>query len=268
MIREELILWLKKTGIRLVQILPSGARAHLRRIWLRFGLEEFTPRHMCSWYIESSDMHTRVVLCNLDFPGQPAQIEQVSVTITMWMSDGSVMGRVSRSVGRNQTLIFEAKELIGDKNGTTAHGLISLDVRSRYYASLRAYTQWYTESSVTGTHEKNRFVGVPEGFYALSRITADDGYNVRFAIVNLGSQTEQLRFCVQNHRGMSLHTSSPIPLRQRAALFVSLEELIPDLQDFLEGHPGAIHIENFDAPLIVYYFSEGKEPGTWIAQHL
>ena len=267
MIRDRLVLWLKKRGIRAVQMLPAGARAHLRQTWLRFGFEEFTPRHMCSWYIESPDMHTRVVLCNLDFPGQPAQIEQVSVTITMWMSDGSVAGRVSKSVGRNQTLIFEAKKLIGEENGTTAHGLISLDVRSRYYASLRAYTQWYTESFVTGTHEKNRFVGVPEGFYTLARITADDGYNVRLVVVNLGAQREELRFRVQNHRGMS-HTASPVPLRPRASLFVSLEEVIPDLEAFLEGHPGAVHIENFDAPLIVYYFREGKEPGTWIAQHL
>src|SRR5205807_471349 len=70
------------------------------------------PRRMASWYRDTPDMHTRLIISNLEIPEAAQVCAPASVMLRLLDEDGSLLASKRFSLPRNASIVVELGELL------------------------------------------------------------------------------------------------------------------------------------------------------------
>lgn len=228
------------------------------------------PWKLGTWVVEQENLHSRLVMCNLECPGERRAFNPFHLQIDFYMPDGKLAGTVHRVLGRNQTLVLETRDLL-DSLGVPApaHGMLEVSYANRYVRSGRCYTQWYNEVSLTASHERrfrSIFPARLHGYEAVHRILATDRFLTYPIVVNCRAPRFTTRARLARADGQVLR-SRPIAIPGMGTLFRPATEIFPDAEAFLAGQEGVMYFETV-GPLMTYYLIHDLQSGGWQGQHL
>jgi hypothetical protein len=226
------------------------------------------PRRMASWYRDTADMRTRLIISNLEMPEAPQACAPASVLVRLLDQDGGQVGLRHFSIARNASLVLELGELLPAQLRGRAHsGQVIADFEGPQLGSSRAYLHWYNDRSLTSSHEKfGLTIPAVGGYWTVPNIQDSDTYRVHLAITNLDSRAYMSDVTLKDDEGHQLQTEVWLP--PNGSRFVALDALFENARRFLHGGPGVLYFGNNRQPAMYYYFVQNRELGTWRAQHL
>src|SRR5690349_645131 len=82
-------------GLRATWAVQTAQALRQRQVWRAH------PRRMASWYRDTADMHTRLIVSNLELPEAPQVCEPSTVSIRLLDQDGTQVARKRVHLGRN-----------------------------------------------------------------------------------------------------------------------------------------------------------------------
>jgi hypothetical protein len=226
------------------------------------------PRRMASWYCDTPELSTRLIVSNLELPEASAASEARSVLLTLRDSDGVELGSRRLQLERNATAIVELGEILpDDRRGNVQSGQVVADFEGPQLGSSRAYLHWYNERSLTSSHEKfGLTLPAVGGYWTVPNIQDDDEYRVHLAVVNLDIQPYVSDVILKDEAGHELRAQAWLPAN--GSRFVALNELFQEPHAFLNERPGVLYFGNNRQAAMYYYFVHNQRLGTWRVQHL
>jgi hypothetical protein len=226
------------------------------------------PRRMASWYRDTADMHTRLIMSNLEVPEAPQACTDASVTIRLLDQDGRPLASRRIQLARNASAVLELRELVpGQLRGAIESGQVIADFEGPQLGSSRAYMHWYNDRSLTSSHEKfGLTIPAVGGYWTVPNVQDSDEYQVHLAITNLEATAYLSDVTLKDDEGHQLETQVWLP--PNGSRFVSLPRLFPEARAFLHREPGVLYFGNNRQPAMYYYFVHNQRLGTWRAQHL
>ena len=226
------------------------------------------PRRMASWYRDASDMHTRLIMSNLEVPEAAQMCAAASVVVRLLDQDGAEVALKRFSIARNASLVLELGELLpAHLRMHTQSGQVIADFEGAQLGSSRAYMHWYNDRSLTSSHEKfGLTIPAVGGYWTVPNVQDSDDYRVHLAITNLDSRAYMSDVTLKDDEGHDLQTEVWLP--PNGSRFVALDALFDNPRGFLHGEPGVLYFGNNRQPAMYYYFVQNGRLGTWRAQHL
>ncbi|HEU4754707.1 MAG TPA: hypothetical protein VFU47_16485, partial [Armatimonadota bacterium] len=228
------------------------------------------PWKLGTWIVEQPDLHSRVVMCNLECPGERRSFRDLIVSIDCYAADGRLAGTLRRPLKRNHTIVIETRELLEAlREPSPFHGMLELSFKNRYVRSGRSYTQWYNEVSLTASHERrfrSIFPARLHGYEAVHRVLATDRYTTYPILVNCRAPRFTTHARLVNDRGDVLR-SRVLSIPGMGSLFRPVTELFPAAERFLAGGEGVLYFDTV-GPLMTYYLIHDRLTGGWQGQHL
>jgi hypothetical protein len=226
------------------------------------------PRRMASWYRDTPDMHTRLMISNLELPEAPQLCEPVWVTVRLLDQDGAEVAIKRIHIARNASLVQELGEMLPAQLRDRAQsGQVIVDFEGPQLGSSRAYLHWYNDRSLTSSHEKfGLTIPAVGGYWTVPNVQDSDEYRVHLAITNLDSRAYMSEVTLKDDEGHQLQTEVWLP--PNGSRFVSLGALFENARAFLHDQPGVLYFGNNRQPAMYYYFVQNGHLGTWRAQHL
>jgi hypothetical protein len=226
------------------------------------------PRRMASWFRDAPDMHTRLIVSNLELPEAPRACEAAMVGVRLLDQDGAELARRRVRLGRNATLVLELAEALPvQQRGQVLSGQITIDFEGAELGSSRAYLHWYNERSLTSSHEKfGLTIPAVGGYWTVPNVQDSDHYRVHLAVTNLDARPYVSDVTLKDDEGHALQTKVQLP--PNGSRFVALDALFDNPRGFLHDQPGVLYFGNNRQPAMYYYFVQNQRLGTWRAQHL
>jgi bacterioferritin-associated ferredoxin len=228
------------------------------------------PWKLGTWVVEQENLHSRLVMCNLECPGEHRAFNPFRLKIDFYDSGGKLAGSVHRVLGLNQTLVLETRDLLAELGlSAPAHGMLEVSYTNRYVRSGRCYTQWYNDVSLTASHERrfrSIFPARLHGYEAVHRIIATDEAETYPIVVNCRAPRFTTHACLAAPDGRVLR-SRAIAIPGMGTLFRPVTELFPNARDFLNGEEGVLYFDTV-GPLMTYYLIHHRRSGGWQGQHL
>lgn len=223
---------------------------------------------MASWYRDAPDMHTRIIISNLEVPEAPQVCGPVSVMLRLLDQDGAPVATKRLQLARNGSAVMELGELLpAERRGRIQSGQVIADFEGPQLGSSRAYLHWYNERSLTSSHEKYGLtIPAVGGYWTVPNVQDNDEYRVHLAITNLDSGPYMSDLTLKDDEGHQLETEVWLPAN--GSRFVSLDTLFDNARGFLHDQPGVLYFGNNRQPAMYYYFVQNQRLGTWRAQHL
>jgi bacterioferritin-associated ferredoxin len=253
-------------GVRQLRRKAHQAMKSLRReiSW------HFNPWKLGTWVVEQENLHSRLVMCNLECPGEPRAFNPFRLAIDFYAQNGQRVGRVQRVLKRNQTLVLETRDLLDElEMKSPTCGMLEVSYTNRFVRSGRCYTQWYNDVSLTASHERrfrSLFPARLYGFEAIHRVLATERYVTYPVVVNCRAPRFTTHAYLAAPDGRTLR-SRPLTIPGMGALFRPVTELFPDASAFLNGEEGVMYFDTV-GPLMTYYLIHDRETDGWQAQHL
>ncbi len=228
------------------------------------------PWKLGTFVIEQTDLHSRVVMTNLECPHESHAFRDWDVAIDLFTPDGTHAGRVNRLLKRNHTLILETRELMSEL-GVSApfFGMLEASYHNRYVRSGRCYTQWYNDVSLTASHERrfrSIFPARLHGYEAVHRVMASERYLTYPVVANCRSPRFTTHARLANAQGEVLR-SRALAIPGMGTLFRPITQLFPEAESFLDGREGVVYLDTV-GPLMTYYLIQDRQTGGWQGQHL
>jgi hypothetical protein len=226
------------------------------------------PRRMASWYRDTADMRTRLIISNLEIPEAPQVCVPATVMVRLLDQDGALVASKRLHLDRNASVVQELGELLPDsRRGSLQSGQVIADFEGPQLGSSRAYLHWYNDRSLTASHEKfGLTIPAVGGYWTVPNVQDSDDYAVHLAITNLDSRPYMSGVTLKDDEGHQLQTEVWLP--SNGSRFVAMEELFENARAFLHGEPGVLYFGNNRQPAMYYYFVQNQRLGTWRAQHL
>jgi hypothetical protein len=226
------------------------------------------PRRMASWYCDTPDLRTRLIVSNLEVPDAPEVCEPRAVVVSLLDMDGGLICRKRLRLERDASAIVELGELLpADRRGQVCSGQVVADFEGPQLGSSRAYLHWYNASSLTSSHEKfGLTIPAVGGYWTVPNVHHTVEYRVHLAVVNLDAQPYVSDVILKEDEGREVRAQVWLPAN--GSRFVGLSELFLDPRGFLHGQPGVLYFGNNRQPAMYYYFVHNSRLGTWRAQHL
>jgi hypothetical protein len=223
---------------------------------------------MASWYSDTPDLHTRLIISNLELPEAPQLCEPTVVLVTLLDQDGMQIVHRRVRLARNASVVLELGELLPDaQRGNLPSGQVVADFEGSQLGSSRAYLHWYNASSLTSSHEKfGLTIPAVGGYWTVPNVHDSDEYRVHLATTNLDTQPYVSDVILKDDEGHELRAQVWLPAN--GSRFVSLADLFLDPRGFLHERPGVLYFGNNRQPAMYYYFVHNQRMGTWRAQHL
>lgn len=252
-----------------VQVLSKQARHAVKEVRRELAWRR-NPWKFGTWVVEQENLHSRLVMCNLECPGDHRAFNPFRLHIDFYAPDGQRAGTVHRVLGRNQTLVLETRELLAELGlSAPAHGMLEVSYANRYVRSGRCYTQWYNDVSLTASHERrfrSMFPARLHGFEAVHRVMATDRFLTYPIVVNCRAPRFNTRVRLARPDGEVLR-SRPIAIPGMGTLFRPITEIFPLAESFLGDQEGVLYFETV-GPLMTYYLIHDRRSGGWQGQHL
>ncbi len=226
------------------------------------------PRRMASWYCDTFDLRTRLIMSNLEVPEAPQVCEPCSVLISLLDTDGVTLSSKRFHLRRNASAIVELGELLPtSQRGNVPSGQVVADFEGPQLGSSRVYMHWYNATSLTSSHEKfGLTIPAVGGYWTVPNVHDSDDYRVYLAVVNLDERPYVSEVVLKDDEGHELRAQVWLPAD--GSRFVALSELFLNPRGFLHEQPGALYFGNNRQPAMYYYFVHNARLGTWRAQHL
>jgi len=226
------------------------------------------PRRMASWYRDTSDMRTRIIISNLEIPEAAQACEPASVMLRLLDQDGAAVGAKRVHLARNASVVLELGDLLpAQRRGQMQSGQVIADFEGPQLGSSRAYLHWYNERSLTSSHEKfGLTIPAVGGYWTVPNVLDSDDYRVHLAITNLDSHPYMSDVTLKDDEGHQLQSEVWLP--PNGSRFVALDALFENPRGFLHEQPGVLYFGNNRQPAMYYYFVQNQRMGTWRAQHL
>ncbi len=226
------------------------------------------PRRMTSWYRDSADMHTRVIVSNLELPEAPQVCEPTSILVSLRDENGAPLARRRERLARNTSKVIELGELLpANRRGRVQSGMVLIDLEGPQLGSSRAYLHWYNDRSLTSSHEKfGLTIPAVGGYWTVPNVQDSDDYSVHLAVANLDARPYVSDVTLKDDEGHALEAQIWLP--PSGSRFVAIDSLFSNPRGFLHGMPGVLYFGNNRQPAMYYYFVANRRAGTWRAQHL
>jgi hypothetical protein len=226
------------------------------------------PRRMASWYRDAADMHTRLIVSNLEVPEAPSVCQPATIAITLLDGDGAQLATKRVHLARNASVVLELGELLPmAARGHVDSGQVTIDFEGPQLGSSRAYLHWYNEHSLTSSHEKfGLTIPAVGGYWTVPNVQDSDDYRVHLALTNLDARAYVSDVTLKDDEGHALEASVWLP--PNGSRFVSLDTLFQNVRGFLHERPGVLYFGNNRQPAMYYYFVQNQRFGTWRGQHL
>lgn len=238
------------------------------RAWRQRRSWRAHPRRMASWYCDTSDLRTRLIISNLELPDAPQACVASSVLLTLLDPDGVRVCSRRLRLERNASAVLELGEMLPvSQRGNTSSGQLLADFEGQQLGSSRAYLHWYNARGLTSSHEKfGLTIPAVGGYWTVPNVQDTDDYRVHLAVVNLDSQPYVSDVILKDDDGHELRAQVWLPAS--GSRFVALSELFQNPHAFLGERPGVLYFGNNRQPAMYYYFVHNQRLGTWRAQHL
>src|SRR6478609_2872271 len=148
------------------------------------------PRRMASWYCDSPDLRTRVIISNLELPEAPQLCQSTTILITLLDDDGVHLASRRVRLPRNGSAVLELSDLLpAQLRGKVASGQVLADFEGAQLGSSRAYLHWYNQRSLTSSHEKfGLTIPAVGGYWSVPTVQDSDEYRVHLAVTNLDAR--------------------------------------------------------------------------------
>ncbi|MBV9581113.1 MAG: hypothetical protein JO057_21235 [Chloroflexi bacterium] len=226
------------------------------------------PRRMAAWYCDTPELHTRLIVSNLELPEAPQLCTDTSAHVSLLDQDGLTLAQRRLALARNASAVLELGELLpADRRADVASGQVIVDLEGPQLGSSRAYLHWYTARSLTSSHEKfGLTIPAVGGYWTVPDVRESDDYRVHLAISNLEEQAYVSEVTLKDDEGHALRAQVWLP--PNGSRFVSLGELFQNPGGFLHDQPGVVYVGNNQQAAMYYYFVHNPRLGTWRAQHL
>jgi hypothetical protein len=226
------------------------------------------PRRMASWYRDTPDMRTRLILSNLEIPEAAAACTPASVLLRLLDQDGAPLAARRLHVARNASVVQELGELLPPpRRGGMQSGQVIADFEGSQLGSSRAYLHWYNDRSLTASHEKfGLTIPAVGGYWTVPNVQDSDEYRVHLAVTNLDARPYLSDVTLKDDEGHQIQTEVWLP--PNGSRFVALDGLFENPRGFLHGQPGVLYFGNNRQPAMYYYFVQNQRLGTWRVQHL
>jgi len=238
------------------------------RTWRERRGRRAHPRRMASWYRDTADMRTRLIISNLELPEAPQTCEAAAAVVRLLDQDGASLASRRIRLARNASVVLEIGELLpAQRRGQLESGQVIVDFEGSQLGSSRAYLHWYNDRSLTSSHEKfGLTIPAVGGYWTVPNVQDSDDYRVHLAITNLDAQPYLSDVVLKDDEGHELETQVWLP--PNGSRFVALDGLFENSRGFLHGQPGVLYFGNNRQPAMYYYFVQNQRLGTWRAQHL
>lgn len=226
------------------------------------------PRRMASWYCDTPELHTRLIVSNLEVTEAPQVCVPTSVLITLLDQDGVRIARRRVRLARNTSAVVELGELLpASRRAQVSSGQVIADFEGPQLGSSRAYLHWYSARSLTSSHEKfGLTIPAVGGYWSVPNVQDSDEYRVYLAVTNLDTQPYVSDLILKDDEGHELRAQVWLPAN--GSRFVALNDLFQEVRGFLHERPGVLYFGNNRQPAMYYYFVHNQRLGTWRAQHL
>jgi hypothetical protein len=226
------------------------------------------PRRMASWYRDTPDMRTRLIISNLELPEAPQVCAPAWVVLRLLDQDGAPVATRRVHLARNASVVQELGALLpAQRRDSMQSGQVIADFEGPQLGSSRAYLHWYNDRSLTASHEKfGLTIPAVGGYWTVPNVQDSDDYRVHLAITNLDSRPYMSDVTLKDDEGHQLQTEVWLP--PNGSRFVALSELFENARGFLHDEPGVLYFGNNRQPAMYYYFVQNERLGTWRAQHL
>jgi bacterioferritin-associated ferredoxin len=228
------------------------------------------PWKLGTWVVEQENLHSRLVMCNLECPGERRAFNPFKLKIDLYDPAGKLLGSVHRTLGRNQTLVLETRDLLNElKLEGPLNGMLEVSYTNRYVRSGRCYTQWYNDVALTASHERrfrSIFPARLHGFEAVHRVIAGESAVSYPVVVNCRAPRFTTHAYLATTDGRTLR-SRAIAIPGMGTLFRPVTEMFPEAESFLQGQEGALYLDTV-GPLMTYYLIHDRVTGAWQGQHL
>jgi hypothetical protein len=226
------------------------------------------PRRMASWYRDAADMHTRLIVSNLEMPEAPQVCQPATVILRLLDQDGAPLTSKRLHLGRNASAVVELGKLLPPPmRGRLESGQVIADFEGAQLGSSRAYLHWYNARSLTSSHEKfGLTIPAVGGYWTVPDVQDSEEYRVHLAVTNLDSRPYVSDVRLKDDEGHQLETEIWLP--PNGSRFVALDGLFDNPRGFLHGQAGVLYFGNNRQPAMYYYFVANQRLGTWRAQHL
>jgi len=226
------------------------------------------PRRMASWYRGTADMHSRLIVSNLEVPEVPSTCQPATILITLLDADGAPQATRRVHLARNASVVLELAELLPSPlRGHVDSGQITIDFEGPQLGSSRAYLHWYNDHSLTSSHEKfGLTIPAVGGYWTVPNVQDSDDYRVHLSLTNLDARAYVSDVTLKDDEGHALEASVWLP--PNGSRFVALDALFDNVRGFLHDEPGVLYFGNNRQPAMYYYFVQNLRLGTWRGQHL
>ncbi len=226
------------------------------------------PRRMASWYRDTVDMRTRLIMSNLELPEAPQLCMPTTALVRLLDQDGARLAARRVQLDRNASVVLELGELLPPASrGHVGSGQVVVDFEGPQLGSSRAYLHWYNDHSLTSSHEKfGLTIPAVGGYWTVPNVQDSDEYRVHLAVTNLDENPYLSDVTLKDDEGHALQAQVWLPTN--GSRFVSLDALFDNPRGFLHDRPGVLYFGNNRQPAMYYYFVQNQRLGTWRAQHL
>lgn len=255
-----------------------GLRGRLARAVARHDLYRLAQRHYHRWVrwriqpmtfgalvVERADLHTRVVLANVEPAGET--FGAVDLTAELVDASGATVATARRGIAPNRTLVIEARDLLRGDRAERFAGMLLLRGRRRHIGSLRPYMHYYNDLSLASTHDQwTADETRHHGFCTMVRVAPDARPAVHLGVSNLESAPYRSAVVLTNHRGEQRETRLELPARGTA--LAALHDLFSGVDGFLDDRLGTVRFENWSHRAMYYFLAHDPEMGTWNVNHL
>ena len=252
-----------------VSTLRRQARGAVKSLRRELGWR-VNPWKLGTWVVEQPDLHSRLVMCNLECPGERRSFRDFELDIDLYAADGQHLGRLQRRLPRNGTLVLETRDLLSLwQQKPPFHGMLEVSYKNRYVRSGRTYTQWYNDVSLTASHERrfrSIFPARLHGYEAVHRIMADERHLTYPVVVNCRAPRFSAHAHLVNVEGEVMR-SRAFSIPGMGSLFRPVTEMFPGAESFLGGQEGVLYFDTV-GPLMTYYLIQDRLTGGWQGQHL
>jgi hypothetical protein len=226
------------------------------------------PRRMASWFCDTPDLHTRLLVSNLELPDAPEMCQARSMLVTLLDLDGVKLCGRRLHLERNASAVVELGEMLpAIRRGTVPSGQVIADFEGPQLGLSRAYLHWYNARSLTSSHEKfGLTIPAVGGYWTVPNVQDTDEYRVHLAVVNLDAHPYVSDVILKDEKGHELRAQMWLPAN--GSRFAALCDLFQDPSAFLDERPGVVYFGNNRQPAMYYYFVHNPRRGTWRVQHL
>jgi len=260
-----------RQGLR-ANLLLLAKRFHAYRLAQRFYHRQvrwrIQPMVFASIIVERADLHSRVALANINAQPGASDFDDVDLTVQLIDHTGALVYDQGHRVRRDQTLLLEARTLIGNRgDGADFLGTIVVRGKRRHIGSLRPYTHYYNDVSAASTHDQwTPDVTRHHGYCAMVRIMADGQPMVYVTVSNIEPSPYRSRVLLTNQRGQVRESVITVP--PYGTVMTSTADLFGQLGDFLGQGLGTLRFENWSHRAMYYFLAHDSSRNTWNVNHL